>query len=135
MKCDVRATLVNVKTHVYACSARMLRSKPLPAAVLQQLSATREATRTLHNFESAGDLEDEVQAIHASTVDDCIVSPVKAIRALSEHSLSDLQTLVGPILIIIEEAREQQVPPYTCKRRRTRSSEESGEDRSHSDKA
>ena len=74
-----------------------------------------------------------MQAIHASAVDDCIVSLVKAIQALSEHSLSDLQNLVGPILIIIEEAREEQAPPYTCKRRRTRSSEESGEDRSHSD--
>ena len=68
-------------------------------------------------------LEGEMQAIYASTVDDCIVLLVKAIQALSEHSLSDLQTLVGPILIILDEAREEQAPPYTCKRRRTRSDE------------
>ena len=109
----------------------MFRSEPLPAAVLQQLSATREATRTLHNFESAGDTEEEMQARHAWAVDECIVSLGAAIRALREHSLSGLEELVGHALGMIDDTSEDEAPP--CKRRRTRSDEESGEDRSLSD--
>ena len=52
----------------------MFRSEPLPEAVLQQLSATREATRTLHDFESTGDTQVEMQNRHAWAVDICIVS-------------------------------------------------------------
>ena len=99
--------------------------------MLQQISATREATRTLRNFEAEGDFEGEMQAIHASVVDDCIVSLVKAIQVLREHSLSDLQDLVGIILVMVDDTRETDAPPY--KRRRTRGDEESGEDRNLSD--
>ena len=109
----------------------MFRSEPLPAAVLQQLSATREATRTLHNFESAGGTQVEMQNRHAWAVDDCIASLATAIKALREHALSDLKDLVGPVLGMIDDASEEEAPP--CKRRRTRSDEESGEDRSLSD--
>ena len=72
-----------------------------------------------------------MQKIHASAVDDCIVPLVIAIQALSEHALSDLEDLVGPILFMIDNASEEDSPP--CKRRRTRMDEESGEDRSLSD--
>ena len=109
----------------------MFRSEPLLAAVLQQLSATREATRTLHDFESAGDTQGEMQSRHASAVDDCIVSLVTAIQALSEHALSDLEDLVGPILVMIDDTSDEEAPP--CKRRRAPSDEESGEDLSLSD--
>ena len=109
----------------------MFRSKPLPAAVLQQPSATREATRTLHNFESAGDTQVEMQNRHAWAVDICTVSLATAIKALREHALSDLEDLVGPVLDMIDDASEEEAPP--CKRRRTRSDEEFGEDRSLSD--
>ena len=85
----------------------------------------------MHNFEAEADLAGEMQASHAAAVDDCIVSLVRAIQALSEHSLSDLQDLVGPIIVMVNDAREEDAPP--CKRRRTRSGEESGEDRSLSD--
>ena len=110
---------------------RMFRSEPLPAAVLQQLSATREATRTLHDFESAGDTQEEMQARHAWAMDTCIVSLGAAIRALREHALSGLEDLVGPALGMVIDTSEDEAPP--CKRRRTRSDEESGEDRSLDD--
>ena len=66
----------------------------------------------MHNFEAEGDFEGEMQAIaiHAGAVDDGIVSLVRAIQALSEHSLSDLQDLVGPILVMIDDAREEDAP-------------------------
>jgi len=109
----------------------MFRSEPLPAAVLQQLSATREATRTLHNFESAGETQGEMQNRHGWAVDICIVSLGAAIRALREHALSGLEGLVGPALHMVDDTSEDEAPP--CKRRRTRSDEESGEDRSLDD--
>ena len=109
----------------------MFRSEPLPAAVLQQLSATREATRTLHDFESAGETQVEMQNRHGWAVDICIVSLGAAIRALREHALSGLEELVGPALGMIDETSEDEAPP--CKRRRTRSDEESVEDQSLSD--
>ena len=109
----------------------MFRSEPLPAAVLQQLSATREATRTLHNFESAGETQGEMQNRHGWAVDICIVSLGAAIRALREHALSGLEELIGPPLGMVDDTSEEEAPP--CKRRRTRSDEESGEDRSLSD--
>ena len=72
-----------------------------------------------------------MQSRHASAVDGCIVSLVTAIQALSEHALSDLEDLVGPILVMIDDASEEEAP--TCKRRRTRSEGESGGDRSLTD--
>ena len=76
-----------ITTHLKA----MFLSEPLPAATLQQLSATREAMKTLRDFEAEGNTQSEMQAIYATTVDACIVSLVKAIQALSEHALT-----VGP---------------------------------------
>ena len=63
-----------------------------------------------------------MQAIHASAVDVCIVSRVKAIQALSEHALSDLHDLLGLIAVSGDDASEQDAPPY--KRHRTRSDED-----------
>ena len=107
----------------------MFRLEPLPehvpAAALQQLSATREATGTLQNTEG------EVQTIRAVAVDVCIVSLVKLIQALSEHALSDLQDLMGPIAVSSDDASEEGTPP--CKRHRTRSDGESGEEQILSD--
>ena len=72
-----------------------------------------------------------MQARHAWAVDECIVSLGAAIRALREHALSGLEDLVGPALHMVDDTSEDEAPP--CKRRRTRSDEESGEDRSLSD--
>ena len=65
----------------------MFHLELLPAAVLQQLFATQEATRPLHDFafEAEADLEGEVQAIHTDAMDACIVSLARVIQALSEY--------------------------------------------------
>ena len=72
-----------------------------------------------------------MQNRHGWAVDICIVSLGAAIRALREHALSGLEDLVGPALHMVDDTSEDEAPP--CKRRRTRSDEESGEDRSLSD--
>ena len=114
------------------CTLRgMFRSEPLPAAVLQQLSATREATRTLHDFESAGETQVEMQTRHAWAVGICIVSLGATIQALREHALSGLEELVGHALGMVDDTSEDEALPY--KRRRTRSDEDSREDQILSD--
>ena len=106
----------------------MFQSELLLEAVLQQLFATCEATRTLHNFKSTRETQGEMQNCHSWAVDICIISLGAAIWALYEHVLMGLKELVGPTLSMVDDTSEDEAP--LCKHCRTHNNEESGEDQS-----